>query len=242
MYRLLFGIFTLNLILRYLILSSNYNDNSQTILFTLSRLILIAVIILIWSKRHKNHFNYEILKGYNWMFYSLVIIIIIFLQITKNVPESSFKDYYYLLSECVSVGILEELLFRYLVFYYFLNATQDITQSTIKTATIFALFHISNLFFGASIYSIINQIEIAFIFGLLLQLIFIKTNNLLIISAIHASINFIGSHSTLAKNNPTTNFSFDDFIFNQLFILIIYLLIVPLCLWKLKKYEKIIVN
>jgi membrane protease YdiL (CAAX protease family) len=226
--------------LRYLIHCSN--DNSQTILFIFSRFILIAVVLLIWFKRNRNQFNYEILKGYNWMFCSSAIIIISFLQITKNIPVSSFEDYYHLLAECISVGLLEELLFRYIVFYYFLNSTQNIKQSTILTAILFALFHISSLFFGSSIYSTINQIELAFIFGLIFQLIFIKTNNLLIISAIHATINFVGSHSTLSKNNMTTYFSLDDFIFNQLCILIVYLLIVPLCLWRLKDYEKRIRN
>jgi membrane protease YdiL (CAAX protease family) len=134
------------------------------------------------------------------------------------------------------VGILEELLFRYIAFDYFFSKSKNYVHSAALVSLLFALFHISNLFSGSSIFSVINQIEVAFLFGLLLQFVFLKTNNLVIVSTIHALINFIGSNTSVDNNTIIEHITFHDFIFNQLLILIIYVIFIPIYNWGLKNH------
>jgi membrane protease YdiL (CAAX protease family) len=200
--------------------------------------LLIAFILFIWYKIKRYKFNYDILKSKKWLLFSFVIIIICFSAVTKNSDPSFLNKYYLLLAECICVGFLEELLCRYILFEYLLTKTKKYNVSIALASLIFAIFHISNLFSGSSIYSTINQIELAFIIGLLLQFVFIKTNNLIIIITIHAVINFLGSHSSLTSHIEAQKISFNDFILNQLFILVIYLMVVPIYFWRLR-YDRL---
>jgi len=236
MFKILLWTFTLNLFFKFIIQnSSNYNS---TALFIVSRYLLIAFILFVWYKLKKNRFDYNVLKSKKWLIFSIVLIVICFSIVTKETNQLLVNQYYLLLLECLSVGFLEELLFRYIVFDYFLIKTKKYKVSIVLASLIFALFHISNLFSGSSIYSTINQIEFAFIIGLVLQFIFIKTKNLIIISTIHALINFLGTHSGLTRHIEIKEITFNDFIMNQLFILVIYLMVVPIYFWRLK-YDRL---
>lgn len=236
MFKLILWTFTLNLIFKLIIQNiSNYNS---TVLFIVSRFLLVIFVLFIWCKLKKNRFDYNVVKSKKWLIFSIVLIVICFSIVTKETNQLEVNGYYLLLLECLSVGFLEELLFRYIVFDYFLLKTKKYKKSILTTSLIFALFHVSNLFSGSSIYSIINQIEFAFIIGLILQLVFIKTNNLVIISSIHGLINFLGSNSSLTDHLEIQKISFNDFIMNQLFILVIYLMVVPIYFWRLR-YDRL---
>jgi membrane protease YdiL (CAAX protease family) len=143
------------------------------------------------------------------------------------------------LIRCISVGGLEEFLFRYLIFVYFLEKFKRYLSSIFFVSLIFALFHISNLFFGSGLYSFILQIETAFIIGLILQYIFLKTNNLIIVITIHALFNFFGTYHSLESTQINEYIGFKDFITSQILILVIYAILIPIYLWGLKinKYD-----
>lgn len=234
MYKLLFWVFILNFILKLLLI--NIPFISYDILFILSRFLLTLYIIFIWFKFKKNTFNYSILYNKKWIILSILVTLICFLIITKNVENKNLDKYYLLLVECISVGILEELLFRYIAFDYFFSKSKKYEHSATLVSLLFALFHISNLLSGSSIFSVINQIEVAFLFGLLLQFVFFKTKNLIIVSTIHALINFIGSNTSLENKTLIEHITFHDFIFNQILILFIYIIFIPVYKWGLKNH------
>jgi uncharacterized protein len=234
MYKLLLWVFVLNLILKLLLI--NVPFISYDILFILSRLLLTLYIIYIWFILKNNTFNYGILSNKKWLILSILITLLCFLIVTKNIETEILSRYYLLLVECITVGFLEEFLFRYIAFDYFFSKSKKYAHTAVLVSLLFALFHISNLFTGSSIFSVINQIEVAFLLGLLLQFVFLKTSNLIIVSTIHALINFIGSNTSLANNNIVEHISFHDFILNQLLILIIYLIFIPIYNWGLKNH------
>lgn len=225
MYKLLFWVFVLNFILKLVLI--NIPFISYDILFILSRLFLILYIIFTWFYFKKNAFNYSILYNKKWIILSILVTLVCFLIITKDVENKILARYYLFLAECISVGILEELLFRYIAFDYFFSKSKKYKQSAALVSMLFALFHISNIFSGSSIFSVINQIEVAFLFGLFLQFVFFKTNNLILVSTIHALINFIGSNTSVGNNSIIEHITFHDFIFNQILIVIIYGIFIP---------------
>lgn len=230
MHRFLISVFLINLGLRFTIENISFFD--KNILFTISRLLLIIFILLIFNKKIK--FEINTTKTKRWIIISALTVFLVFYMTTKNIKFVTVDKFYFLLIECFSVGFLEEILFRYLFFKYTYNRTNKLTYSIVLTSSIFALFHISNLFFGYSLYSVINQIEIAFILALLLQFIFLKTNSLVLVITLHALINFVGSQKSLNKSDISEIFTFNDFIFNQIFILLIYVIFIPIYYWALK--------
>ncbi len=234
MYKLLFGVFILNLIFKLALINIPFISND--VLFILSRFLLTLYIIFIWFKLKKNAFDYRILYNKKWIILSVLLTLVCFLIITKNVENKILGRYYLFLIECLSVGFLEELLFRYIAFDYFFSKSKKYEHTAALVSLLFALFHISNLFSGSSIYSVINQIEVAFLFGLMLQFVFLKTNNLILVSTIHALINFIGSNSSVENNTIIEHITFHDFIFNQILIVFIYIILMPIYNWGLKNH------
>lgn len=233
MYKLLIWIFTLNIILKYFIQISTISSNNFWLDLS-RRCCLIFFIVFFWYIIKKNTFNFKILLNVKWAFLSVVLLLVSFFVIVKEADLITTKKNIWLLIKCFSVGVLEELLFRYIVFDYFVSTFKKVKKSIILTSFLFAIFHLSNLFFGSSLYSTIIQIEFAFLSGLLLQLVFLKTNNLIIVISIHTLINFFGSQSSLTTNKAIEQISFNDFVLNQILILLIYLIILPLYFWKVK--------
>jgi membrane protease YdiL (CAAX protease family) len=236
MYKLITWVFLLNLFFRFIIL--NIDASNTSILFIISRLLLLVFIIYYWHYKNKNTFDYRILKSKKWFIISVLLIVICFLFIVEGKIQLTQKYLLHLI-KCISVGGLEEFLFRYLIFVYFLEKFKRYLSSIFFVSLIFALFHISNLFFGSGLYSFIFQIETAFIIGLILQYIFLKTNNLIIVITIHALLNFLGTYRTLESTQINEYIVFKDFITSQILILVIYAILIPIYLWGLKinKYD-----
>lgn len=135
---------------------------------------------------------------------------------------NSLISYYYLIYygvlnlflhflRCFNVALFEELIFRVLVFYnfifYFKNKKYEnfyIFKSIIYTSLCFSLIHIVNFLFGRyDILSTIIQIEIALLFGVFLQYIFLKYKSIILISLIHCFFNYYGSINRIFHSNNT---------------------------------------
>lgn len=231
MYKLLIWVFILHLALRYII---GFLTEVTVIHFIISRVFLIVFIVYVWFYRRNNIFDYNILKSKKWSSVGFVMLSICFILIIRDVPGNERGKYYIHLIQCISVGIFEEFLFRYIVFTYLLKETNRYKYSIILASFLFALLHGTNLFTGATIFAVINQIEIAFLVGLFLQFIFLKTNNLVIVICIHALLNFLGSYNNLNTNNLQDSITISDFFSTQLVFLVIYMIFIPLYLWGLK--------
>lgn len=236
MYKLITWVFLLNLFFRFIII--NIDASNTSILFIISRLLLVAFIIYYWYYKNKNTFDYRILKSKKWLIISVLLIVVSFILIVDGSVQLTQKYLLYLI-KCLSVGGLEEFFFRYLVFGYFLEKLKRYPTSVFLVSLIFALFHISNLFLGSGLYSFIYQIETAFIIGLILQYLFLRTNNLIIIITIHALINFFGTYRNIENIQINQSIVFKDFITGQIMILVIYAIFIPIYLWGLKinKYD-----
>lgn len=98
--------------------------------------------------------------------------------------------------ECLSVGFFEEILFRgivlFVLFDIFLDKNNGIILSVVSSSLIFGLLHIFNVFDGASMRVIIEQIGYSFLMGMLWAVMYVKTKNLWLVMLLHATYNFFG--------------------------------------------------
>lgn len=231
MFKLITWVFLLNLFFRFII--NNIDAANTDILIIISRLLLLAFIIYYWYYKNTNTFDFRILHSKKWFIISVLLIITSFLfVVNRRIPLT--QHYIVHLIKCMSVGTLEEFFSRYLIFVYFLEKFKRYPTSVFLVSLIFALFHISNLIFGSGVYSFIIQIEIAFIIGLILQYIFLRTNNLIIVISIHTLLNFLGTYRNIESIHTDELIIFKDFITNQIMILVFCAIFIPIYLWGLK--------
>ena len=204
---------------------------------------IIIVIILIkytiplkWSAIYKNN-----------IISILIICVLIYLSVSntfKTIDDSksivsSYSHSVYLLF-CISVGFFEELFFRVLIFgytcYFFTSSNllkkNNYYREIALTSLLFALLHLTNIFNADYDWtSVINQIVIAFLLGILFQSIFIRFNNILLISIIHGMLNYNGEVSNeLLKLNKFTveTTSTNNILQNLLTVLIFSLVVIPI--------------
>ena len=231
MYKLLVYIFFINLLLKYVII--HYFDSNNLAMIA-SRTILTLIIIYFWFYRKNNHFDTKYILSSKWLLISLICVVAVYVMEIINEPNYLQLSFFTLLLKCFSVAILEELLFRYIIYRYYVNQNIIKKVSILNTSIIFALFHFANLINGSDFYSVIIQIQLAFLIGFLLQLIFIKSKSLVLIISIHAIINFVGSINQVNSSISHTTLTIDDFMYNQIFIMIIYIFFIPIYILRFK--------
>ncbi len=101
------------------------------------------------------------------------------------------------ISECLSIGLMEELLFRGLlqdtVSQLFKAKPNGRVLTVIITSALFGLMHLFNLFAGAGVGATIMQVGYSFLIGAMLSAVMIKTNNIYLCILIHAVFDFGGN-------------------------------------------------
>lgn len=99
--------------------------------------------------------------------------------------------------DCLCVGIMEEALFRGLVHWTVMRYVKDKKRknflTVLITSALFALFHLLNLFSGASAGATLMQVGYSFLIGAMLSAVMIKTQSLWFCAALHALFNFGGN-------------------------------------------------
>lgn len=99
--------------------------------------------------------------------------------------------------ECLSIGFMEELLFRGLlqdtVNQLLENKPNREIFTVLITSAIFGLSHLLNLFAGADIGATFLQVGYSFLIGAMLSAIIIKTNNIWLCVILHAMFNAGGN-------------------------------------------------
>lgn len=213
----------------------------------------IGISIIVFLINKEGFLNWSSIFRNNWLYIILTSIIIYFslshtfhaIQDSKAVV-SSFSHYTYLLLS-ISVGFFEEFFFRVLIFgyvcYLYSNSEpyskKNYYKEIIITSLLFAMLHITNIFNSDYDYvSVINQIMIAFLLGLVLQSIFIRTNNIWFNAILHGMINYNGSISEeLIKIKSTVSDSSDgNSIFQTLITVLIFsVILIPICYFLIKK-------
>lgn len=98
--------------------------------------------------------------------------------------------------ESFSVGLFEEVLFRYIILVLILQQLKttkyNLFVSVLLSAFIFGLIHIVNIFNGADALQILQQMGYSFLMGMLWAIVFIKTKNIWFPIVLHASYNYFG--------------------------------------------------
>ena len=236
---------------------SKFQDNIflfKSIHETIGIFIVIFLIqkekFLIWNSVFRN----------NLLSISIASVLIYFsLSHTLNVIQdtkavvSSFDHLTYLLLS-VSVGFFEEFFFRILIFgyvcYLFSNSHSNLKKNYYKeiiiTSLLFALAHLTNIFNSDYDYvSVVNQIMIAFLLGILLQSIFIRFNNIWFNAVLHGIINYNGSVSEeLIKIKSTVSDTGNsNSIFQTLITVLIFsAILIPVCYFLIKRKKDIIME
>lgn len=143
----------------------------------------------------------------NWLVFILTILFAVYFSysdteniiISGNFNINSYLHISYII-ECFATGFFEEILCRVFLFYSLVNSNlfrieNRVFKSYITSSLIFAFCHITNLFHD-DIFSVINQMLLAFGLGLIFQMLFTKYKNLLFIASLHALINYFGMRSS----------------------------------------------
>lgn len=111
------------------------------------------------------------------------------------------------LIKCLLIGLSEELLFRGIVFYalsdYFKKRERSCLLPVLLSSFIFALLHFINLFDGAGILAVLQQVGYSFLIGAMLAVVLLKTQNLWLCVFLHALFDFGGLFvSDLGTGSP----------------------------------------
>ncbi|MDE6411915.1 MAG: CPBP family intramembrane metalloprotease [Clostridia bacterium] len=109
--------------------------------------------------------------------------------------------------KCLLIGISEELLFRGIIFSslsdYFKKKGRSCFLPVLFSSVIFGLFHFINLFDGAGILAVLQQVGYSFLIGAMLAIVLLKTKNIWLCIFLHALFDFGGFFvSDLGTGNP----------------------------------------
>lgn len=177
----------------------------------------------------------------------IVIGILLFLSLRFSFPYigtryswGNLTAYY---TKCFSVGLMEEVLCRWIIFGLVVMAypKSNVFGQIVITSAIFALLHMSNLITGyLDIFSVLNQMIFAFLLGLFFQGLLIRFKNIILVAVLHGLINFHGMYNArfkledkvILKGNPMT-----DMLQTQLFFGILCLVLLLILRFTMKKED-----
>ena len=174
------------------------------ILATITRSVLSAVLILITSRLYRMKIGLGktgLVKGIFWFGLALCIASVFNFVGGYQKPEISFIQALPLLMVflvfCMSVGLLEEIVCRGLLFgvfkKYFGDSKKGIYASVLLSALMFGCIHLENLLvYPDRVISTIAQVISAFFVGVLFAVIYYRTENLLVCIILHGVFDFCG--------------------------------------------------
>lgn len=153
------------------------------------------------------YFEHDIIKTDRDIFKKIISVIPCFVIAVNNLPivalisKSAYisapisKAIAYAM-ECLFVALFEEFAFRGVLFLTMIkkkcDTRKNIILSIISSSIIFGMFHIFNLFYGASLSSVLLQVCYSSLIGAMCAYALIKTGCIWVCVAIHAIYNFCG--------------------------------------------------
>ncbi len=169
----------------------------------------------------------------------IVVGILLFLSLRFSLPYIGIRyswgnlTAYY--TKCFSVGLMEEVLCRWILFGLVVVAypKRRTFGHIIITSAIFALLHIGNLITGyLDIFSVLNQMMFAFLLGLFFQGLFIRFKNIVLIAVLHGLVNFHGMYNSVFKledtsmteGNPITDMIQTQILFGIICFVLLFIL------------------
>ena len=199
----------------------------------LSEIIAVIVFFIMIKKEDLKHKYLSKISKKDFLFIPLLLICFsnIFVAMYQNSNIILYDNYDTLLYNiilCSPNVIIEELLFRYLICYEFNKHTSKI-KSIIYSSLIFASIHLLNISSISSIPFILVQVIYTFGLGLVLSLIYLKSNNNIIYPIIlHLLFNIFNDIIVVNLFNFEWNLSF--FVING--VVAIFSIIYSLFIYK----------
>ncbi len=99
--------------------------------------------------------------------------------------------------ECLAIGLFEEAAFRGVIFLLLAEkrhkTRKGLLVALLLTSAVFGLVHLVNVFAGAGIGAVIQQIGYSFLIGAMCSVVLLKTRNIWLCVLLHAVYDFCGS-------------------------------------------------
>ena len=207
--------FALTWIILYVVLSSIADSVETNKILTFALHLIMCLVLLLWLKKNNLTAEYGIcnpqIKASKMAYYIPLI-----LASTVNMWFGFDKlPSIFFLGSMLFVGILEEIIFRGLLF----KAINDTRWAIIISSLTFGIGHIINLINGASFVPTLCQIFSAIGFGFMFVILFYRTKSLLLPIISHS---FINTTSTFAKEITDTQNVVVSLILVMLFGILIF--------------------
>ena len=160
---------------------------------------LVAIVILLKDGKIFYSHNRPLHKALLWCLPALAVVVVNFpfsALIFGSAKLTKFNLMPAFALECLAIGAMEELIFRGLFQPMFLDAFKDKKHGTLiavaVNSALFGLWHLANLFSGASIGPTLLQVCYSFLIGAMLSAVFIRVGNVIPCILLHAIFNFGG--------------------------------------------------
>lgn len=180
-------------------------------------ILLLAVVVLAFAYGYFGLFSPRKAspRGYLWSIPCLFVALANF-PFSALISGSAALDRPELLwlyaLEIIAISLLEELVFRLILFDFLLNRLSKIKHGTILAivldAAIFGLYHLVNLLEGAPVGSTFLQVGYCFLIGGMFAIATLRTKNLLVPIFLHAVFDFGGFFITILGHGD-----FQDLVF-----------------------------
>jgi membrane protease YdiL (CAAX protease family) len=128
-----------------------------------------------------------------------IFILVLFFSENLGNPEVSWKPWYlivYGVFSVVGIGIREECIYRAtlqnIVAKKYANSVKGIWISTIISAAIFGLSHVTNLFYGVEPLAVLAQVLSATMVGILFGAIYLRSGSIWAVILIHTLVDTAG--------------------------------------------------
>ena len=241
--------------LYYLIMTSVFYQNfinkdaNFFLLGGICRVIFMILVIWLILKEKTIQTNY-LFK--NWIICILILIPIIYFSLSNTfktfselkLKGTNTKHSMYIFKN-LSVGILEELMSRVLIFSYsfkiFSNNQKNAYKQFIFTSVSFGLIHLINLASpgDVALFGVFNQIFFAMIIGIIFQFLLLRLENIAFVALIHFFIDYNSDKNSLFGIERTQIIESGNVNYLALLILpsIFLFIVIPITYFSLKNQE-----
>ena len=201
-YFFIFLLVAIGLILLYIVPLAPFSSQKQNDLFVSTLKQLFGAVLIVFALRYFSLSLFQTPQNPLVLLPCLLVALCNFPFISycngnmQFVPFT-FLDIFLFFLYCLSVGVLEECIFRGLLFYLLLDFFQKNKTGFLKTyffsSILFGVAHIFNLFAGAGIGATLLQFLYSVLTGGLFAFVLIKTKNVLCSALVHGVYNFCGT-------------------------------------------------
>lgn len=190
---------------------------------------VVALILAIFTNKNKNWHYYgfnpigRIKRGDKRLFIPLFIIALLPL-IAGFSTDLKSEDIIYLIVYMAFVAFVEETLFRGAILRTLQKKSDRL--AIWGSCLLFAIPHIMNTLTGKDLVQTIIQVLFAFVIGLILAMLVIKTNNIILLIAYHFTSNTVSSITSSNVGKSFTLFLTSGiFIIGFIYVIYLYQLI-----------------